>query len=266
MVQTDPNYSTMTKLLKMVTGCETFSLLSSMRSSGKHYVLDVEALVGKTMNTETDSELSLILNQYGLTDQRGASGILLERLASGQLPLRLELVQNEDYSNSLPQLAYDPIQAEQMRAAQAFKEEQEEKAKEAQKGESGPPRAFNPEGDIPPSDDPRPKSSSSDVGASAKAHAAKARPSTPRQPPDPPPSSRMQGEKGKSQHPDDGQRYYDKGRSYQSPVHPNKGEKSKGKGKTSKSSQGYDKGQQSSYKGSYGYQHSGGWEWHNRWT
>ena len=52
MVQNDPSYSTMTKLLKMVTGCETFSLLSSMRSSGKHYVLDVEALVGDPMNRD----------------------------------------------------------------------------------------------------------------------------------------------------------------------------------------------------------------------
>ena len=57
MVQNDPSYSMMTKLLKMVTGCETFSLLSSMRSAGKHYVLDVEALVGDPMNKETDSEL-----------------------------------------------------------------------------------------------------------------------------------------------------------------------------------------------------------------
>ena len=256
----------MTKLLEMVTGCETFSLLSSMCSSGKHYVLDVEALVGDPMNKETDSELSLILNQYGLKDQRGASGELLARLASGQLPLKRQLVQNEDYSKSAQQLAYDSVQAAQIKAEQALREEQEEKSKESQRGESGPPRSFVPEGYIPPSDDQGPKSSSSDVGASAKAHAAKARPTTPRQPPSPPPSSRMQGEKGKSQQQDESQRWYDKGRSYQSPVHPSKGEKSKGKGKTSKSSKGYDKGQQSSYKGKgHGYQHSGGWEWH-RWT
>ena len=280
MVQNDPSYSTMTKLIKMVTGCETFSLLSNMRPSGKHYVLDV----GDPMNTETDSELSLILNQYGLSDQRGASGVLLQRLATGQLPLKRQLVQNEDYSNSLPQLAYDPIQAEQVKAEQAFREKQKEKAKEEKQRESGPPRSFNPEGYIPPSDDPglrgssersgqRP--SSSNVGASAKAHAAKARPTTPpsgatgssnraRQPPSPPPSSRMSGEKGKSQQTDEGQRYYDKGQSYQTPFHPNKGEKGRGKGK---SSEGYDKGQQSSYKGKgYGYHDSGGWEWHNRWT
>ncbi len=105
------------------------------------------------MNTETDSELSLILNQYGLCDLRGTSGVLLQRLATGQLPL---LVQNEDYSNSLPQLAYDPIQAEQVKAEQAFREKQKEKAKKEQQGESGPPRSFNPEGYIPPSDDPGP--------------------------------------------------------------------------------------------------------------
>ena len=246
MVQNDPSYSTMTKLLKMVTGCETFSLLSRMRSSGKHYVLDVEALVGDPMNRETDSELSLILRQYGLSDQHGASGELLARLASGKLPLKRQLVQNEDYSNSTPQLAYDSVHAEKMKYEQELREREKAKAKESREGESGPPRSFVPEGYIPPNDDRGPKSSSSDVGASAKAHAAKARPRTPRQPPDPPPSSRMQEEKGKSQQYDDNQRWYDKGRSYQSPVRPNKGEKGKGKGKSSNSGKGYDKGQRAS--------------------
>ena len=116
MVQNDPSYSTMTKLLKMVTGCETFSFLSNMKSSGKHYVLDVEALVGDPMNRETDSELSLILNQYGLIDQHGASGRLLTRLTTGQLPLHRQLVANEDYSTSAPQLAYDPVQVAQTKA------------------------------------------------------------------------------------------------------------------------------------------------------
>ena len=185
MVQNDPGYSTMTKLLEMVTGCETFSLLSRMRSSGKHYVLDVEALVGDPMNRGTDSELSLILKQYGRSDQHGASGELLARLASGKLPLKRQLVQNEDYySNSTPQLAYDSVQAEKMKYEQALREKEKARAKESQEGESGPPRSFVPEGYIPPNDDQGPKSSSSDVGASAKAHAAKARPPTPRQPPD----------------------------------------------------------------------------------
>ena len=198
--------------------------------------------------------------------------------------MKRQLVRNEDYSNSLPQLAYDPIQAEQAKAEQIFRESQKKKAKEDQQGEGGPPRSFNPNGYIPPSDNPEPRgssertgqpSSSSDVGASAKAHAVKARPTQPpsdatgsssraRQPPNPPPSTRMSNEKGKSQQTDEGQRHYDKGQSYQTPFHPNKGEKGRGTGKSSK---GYDKGQQTSYKGKgYGYQHSGGWEWHNRWT
>ena len=64
MVQNDQSYSTMTKLLKMATGCETFSVLSNMKSHGKHFVFDVEALVGDPMNKDSDSEISLILNQY----------------------------------------------------------------------------------------------------------------------------------------------------------------------------------------------------------
>ena len=249
MVQNDPSYSTMTKLLKMVTGCETFSFLSNMKSSGKHFVLDVEALVGDPMNRETDSELSLILNQYGLIDQHGPSGDLLDRLKAGKLKLQRQLVINEDYSTSAPQLAYDSVQVAQTKAERAWKEEQERKARESMPEESGPPRSFNPEGYVPPSHDSEAKSSSSNVGAVPKAHAAKARPLTPRQPPDPPPSSRMQEEKGKSQHYDEGRGWYDKGRSYQQPVHSNKGEKGKGKGKSSKSGKGYDRGYQSSYKG-----------------
>ena len=144
---------------------------------------------------------------------------------------RAQVLNKSTMGTSAPQLAYDSVQAAQMKAEQALREEQEAKVKELQKGESGPPRSFIPEGYIPPNDDQGPKSSSSDVGASAKAHAAKARPRTPRQPPSPPPSSSMQGEKGKSQQQDEGQGWYDKGRSYQSPVHPSKGEKSKGKGR-----------------------------------
>ena len=120
---------------------------------------------------------------------------------------------------------------------------------------------------IPPKSDPEPKSSSSDIGASAKAHAAKARPSTPRQPPDPPPPPRKQEEKGKSQHQDESRGWYDKGKSHQQPFHPGKGERNKGKGKGSKYGKGYGKGYQSSYKGKgYGSQSSGGWEWYNQWT
>ena len=194
MVQNDPSYSTTTKLLKMVTGCETFSFLTNMKSSGKHFVLDVEALVGDPMNRETDFDLSLILNQYGLVDQYGQSGTLLEKLKTGRLKLGQQLVINEDYSTSAPQLAYDSVEVAQLKAR---RREQERRPKESMQGEAGPPRTFNPEGYIPPRQDTGAQSSSSHVGAILKAHATKTRPPTPRQPPDPPPSTRMQEEKGK---------------------------------------------------------------------
>ena len=217
MVQNDQSYSTMTKLLKMATGCETFSVLSNMKSYGKHYVFDVEALVGDPMNNNSDSEISLILNQYGMSDQHGASGNLLHRLKTGELALRRQLVMNEDYTASVPQLAYDPVEVANLQAQQAERRELERQAKEAEHREAGQPRVFNPEGYIPPKSDPEARPSSSDIGASAKAHAAKARPSTPRQPPDPPPPPRKQEEKGKSQHQDEGRGWYDKGKSHQQP-------------------------------------------------
>ena len=62
-----------------------------------------------------------------------------------------------------------------MQAEHAERRERERKARESMPEESGPPRSFNPEGYIPPDHDPEAKSSSSNVGASAKAHAAKAR-------------------------------------------------------------------------------------------
>ena len=268
MVQNDQSYSTMTKLLKMATGCETFSVLSNMKSYGKHFVFDVEALIGDPMNNNTDSEVSLILNQYGMSDQHGASGHLLNRLKSGELALRRQLVMNEDYTASVPQLAYDPVEVANLQAEQAERRELERQAQEAKQREAGQPRVFNPEGYVPPKSDPEAKSSSSNIGASAKAHASKARPPAPRQPPDPPPPPRKQEEKGKSQHQDEGRGWHEKGKSHQQPFHPGKGDRNKGKGKGSKHGKGYDKGYQSSYKGKgYGSQSSGGWEWYNnQWT
>ena len=149
MVQNDQSYSTMTKLLKMATaGCETFSVLSNMKSYGKHYVFDVEALVGDPMNNNSDSEISLILNQYGLSDQHGASGNLLHRLKTGELALRRQLVMNEDYTASVPQLAYDPVEVANLQAEQAKRRELERQAKEAEQKAAGQPRVFNPEGCI----------------------------------------------------------------------------------------------------------------------
>ena len=108
MVQNDPSYSMMTKLIKLVTGCETFSLLSRLRSTERHCSLDVEAMMGDPMNKETDQELILILNQYGLNDFRGPSLALFEKLKSGSMKMTCQLVRNEDYTATVPQLTYDP--------------------------------------------------------------------------------------------------------------------------------------------------------------
>ena len=115
MVQNDPSYSTMTKLIKLVAGCDAFSLLSRLRSYRKNYTLDIEALVGDPLNTETDQEATLILNQYGLNDLAGASGKLLARLSSGDLPLLRQLVSSEDYTTTMPQLAIQSTKEKQDR-------------------------------------------------------------------------------------------------------------------------------------------------------
>ena len=77
------------------------------------------------MNKDSDSEISLILNQYGMEDQHGASGKLLRRLKAGELPLKRQLVTNEDYLASVPQLAYDPVEVAILQAEQAERRELE---------------------------------------------------------------------------------------------------------------------------------------------
>ena len=203
-----------------------------------------------------------------MSDQHGASGILLNRLMTGELALRRQLVTNEDYTNSVPQLAYDPVEVAILQAEQAERRELERQGQVARQREAGQPKVFNPEGYIPPKSDPEAKASSSNIGARAKAHASKTRPPAPRQPPDPPPPPRKQEEKGKSQHQDESHGWHEKGKSHQQPFHPGKVDRSKGKGKGSKHGKGYDKGYHSSYKGKgYGSQSSGGWEWYNnQWT
>ena len=69
MVQNDPSFTTMTiKLLKMVTGCETSKLPRTARTTDRHYVIDVEAMVGDPLNVDKDQEVTLILHSYGFTD------------------------------------------------------------------------------------------------------------------------------------------------------------------------------------------------------
>lgn len=60
IIQNDPSYTTMCKLIKMVAGCETFSTLSPFKSAGKHFSIDMEALVGDPTNQEVDQEITLI--------------------------------------------------------------------------------------------------------------------------------------------------------------------------------------------------------------
>ena len=111
MIQSDPSYTIMSKLIKLVSGCETFSLLSHMKSDSKHLSIDMEALVGDPLNTITDQEVVLLLNQYGFTDLHGPSGKYLYNLQRGRAEFYRQIVDNEDYQKVVPQLkyaAYDP--------------------------------------------------------------------------------------------------------------------------------------------------------------
>lgn len=68
----------------------------------------MEALIGNPTNGETDQEITLILNQYGLDDIKGPNGDALRRLKDGTSKLRRQLVEKEDYSSKIPQLKYEP--------------------------------------------------------------------------------------------------------------------------------------------------------------
>ena len=51
LIQNDPSYTTMCKILKLVSGCETFSFLTKMQSEDTHLSIDMEALIGDPINT-----------------------------------------------------------------------------------------------------------------------------------------------------------------------------------------------------------------------
>ena len=61
IIQNDPTFTLICKLIKLVTGCDTFSLLSPVKPRGNCYHFDVEALVGDPINQEVDQEITLIL-------------------------------------------------------------------------------------------------------------------------------------------------------------------------------------------------------------
>ena len=96
----------MCKLIKLVSGCETFSVLSHMKTDSKHLSIDMEALVGDPMNILVDQEVVLLLNQYGFSDLHGPSGKYLRNLKSGTAELHRQIVENEDYQRMVPQLKH----------------------------------------------------------------------------------------------------------------------------------------------------------------
>ena len=108
MVQNDLSlsYTKILKPIKLATGCDTFSTLARVRPSGKHCSLDMEALVGDPMNTETDQEVTILLNQYGLNDLRGPNRLVLERLSTGRTTLKRQLIENEDYRAKVPHVCF----------------------------------------------------------------------------------------------------------------------------------------------------------------
>ena len=110
---------------------------------------------------------------------------------------------------------------------------------------------------------PRERSDSSQVGATAKAHAAKAQPESSRpQPPDPPPPKRMQEEERRedttyAENPDT---THDPGQSSQQPVDPTPSEKGRGRGRGRQWERDDRWGHRG--RGGRGHRYPGGWEFH----
>ena len=281
IIQNDPSFTIMCKLIKIVTGCDTFSMLTPIRPHGNCYSIDMEALVGDPTNQEVDQEITLILNHYGFTEIYGENGEIFKRLRDGRAKLTRQLVENEDYQRSLPQLQYAPdtTQPEQQDPGSNTRPGDEAKAEFEQP--SRPATVFGPGGVSyePTRDDPmgRPevelKPRSGTIGATPKSHAPKARPSAPeakampsstkRQPPDPPPSPRMQSEReGQATYAESSSTANEPGQSSQTPINPSQGEKGKGKKGGHQGSKG---GYQSRGKGGWGRRHQSGWDYYRQW-
>ena len=185
---------------KLVSGCETFSVLSHMKTDSKRLSIDMEALVGDPMNILVDHEVVLLLNQYGFSDLHGPSGKYLRNLKSGTAELHRQIVENEDYQRMVPQLkhaAHDPKDASQEKDSYGSGSRPRELTGAQAQNPGKSPRVFAPGGvsyERPKSDKPaeRPevtlRPNSANVGASAK-HPAKARPESPAPKTMPEPSS-----------------------------------------------------------------------------
>lgn len=267
VIQNDPSYTTMCKLIKLVTACESFSMLSAQRSSDRHLSIDMEALVGDPLvnKGDIDQELVLIMNQYGLNNFLGPARTMLKNLQEGKSQLLRQLIDNENYAPYIPQLKYAPPQTTDSQSQSAQGSDLRPKGKHG-KGHSKSfrePTVYGPGGksyDLPPRERPE----SSQTGASAKAHAAKARPDTSRpQPPDPPPSRRMQEERREdTTYAEDQDTTNDPGQSSQQPIDPTWNERGRGRGRGRR----WERDDRWSHRGrggkGYQRQYSGGWEYH----
>jgi len=233
----------------------------------------------------------LILNQYGRSNFHGTSLQTFKNLTEGKSQLNRQLIENEDYSRTIPQLKHGPPPAAdaQGQGAQGSDVRPKDSPRQQQSGSSRGPTVYAPGGRSydPP---PKPKTEvpktdqqpeSSQVGASAKARPAKARPAqsgenpkpeTPRRrPPSPPPSSRMQEEERRenANYAEEQAATHEPGQPSQQPINPGKGEKGRGKGQRQQWSgddhwTGY---HQSKGRGGKGYQsrYQGGWEYRGDW-
>ena len=221
---------------------------------------EARALVGDPTNQEVDQEITLILNHYGFDQIYGKNGDLLRNLKDGRSKLSRQIVENENYRRSLPQLKFETKVGQPEQEKPGSHPRPESQAKADYEQPSKPPTVFGPGGKSyePANDDPmgrpevdlKPRSGrSEDVGATAKAHATKARPpipepkampnqpkAMPRQPPDPPPSPRNQP--GKGSRTTDSETTNDPSQSSQAPINPNQGEKGSGKKGGRKGSKG----------------------------
>ena len=247
LIQNDPSYTTMCKILKLVSGCETFSFLTKMQSEDTHLSIDMEALIGDPINTVVDQEAVLLLYHYGFTQLYGASARYIGNLMDGKSELLRQIVEFEDYRKSVPQLQYtapEDVPNDQADLGSGSRPGEVDHGKESSKRTA---KVFAPGGmqyDLPESErapekpniDLRPRSER--VGASAKSvpqpPAAKSRPQSPapkampssssstaRHPPPPPLSPRMQAEGGgHNTHASDQGTASDTAQSSQTPVNP----------------------------------------------
>ena len=247
LIQNDPSYTTMCKILKLVSGCETFSFLTKMQSEDTHLSIDMEALIGDPINTVVDQEAVLLLYHYGFTQLYGASAKYIGNLMDGKSELLRQIVEFEDYRKSVPQLQYtapEDVPIDQADLGSGSRPSEADRGRGSSKRTA---KVFAPGGmqyDLPESErapeepniDLRPRSER--VGASAKSvpqpPAAKSRPQSPapkampssssstaRHPPTPPLSPRMQAEGGgHSTYTSDQGTTSDTAQSSQTPVNP----------------------------------------------